>query len=167
MPVTLGDAASGAEGFSTGLKNGSFFQELSMGGGGAAGCGGGGVGADDCTGAAGRGALLKNCVKPPSAEAEPETPGVEKPLDPDGPEDGGAGRGVSSDGRAGGVYAGVTPETKIFVNSPCAALDGDGGGPFTTWVATWGGACLWGGVAAGRGFMELNICVNSPGADPD
>ena len=41
------------------------------------------------------------------------------------------------------------------------------GGPFTTWVATWGGAGLAGGGVAGRGFMELNICVNSPGAAPD
>ena len=166
MLVTLGDAASGAEDFSTGRKNGSFFHESSTGGA-VAGCRGGGGGAEDCTGAAGRGALLKNCVKLPSADAEPETPGVENPFEPDGPEDGGAGRGVSSAGRAGGVYAGVTPETKIFVNSPCPGLEGAGGGPFTTWVATWGGACLGAGGTAGRGFIELNICVNSPGACPD
>ena len=102
MLVTLGDAASGTEAFSAGRKNGSFFQGSSLGGG-AADCGGGGGGAVDCTGADGRGGLLKNCVKPPSPEAEPETPGVEKPLEPDGPEDGATGRGVSSDGRAGGV----------------------------------------------------------------
>jgi hypothetical protein len=101
MLVTLGDTASGAEAFSAGRKNGSFFHGSSLGGG-AADCRGG-DGAGVCTGAGGRGALLKNCVKPPSPEAEPETPGVEKPLEPDGPEDGGAGRGVSSDGRAGGV----------------------------------------------------------------
>ncbi len=166
MLVTLGEAASAGGVFSAGRKNGSFFHELSTGGGGAAVCAGGGGGAGDCPGPAGRGALLKNCVKLPSADAEPETPGVEKPLDPDGPEDGGAGRGVSSDGRAGGVYAGVTPETNILVNSPCPWLEGDGGGPFTTWVAACGGVCFAGG-AAGRGFIELNICVNSPGAAPD
>ena len=118
MLVTLGDPPSGEGAFSAGQKNGSFFHELSTGGGAGAGCTGGG-GVDDCAGAAGRGALLKNWVKLPSTDAEPETPGVEKPFEPDGPDDGGAGRGVSSNGRAGGAYAGVTPETKIFVNSPC------------------------------------------------
>jgi hypothetical protein len=133
--VTLGDADSGVEAFSTGRKKGSFFHELSTGGGAAAdgdaGLGGGG----DCAGAPGREALLKNWVKPPSPDAEPETPGVENPFEPDGPADGGVGRGDSSDGRTGGVYAGVTPDTKIFVNSPCPWSAG-ACGPFTTWVAT-------------------------------
>jgi hypothetical protein len=104
---------------------------------------------------------LKNCVKPPSAEAESDTPGDEKPL-----ARGATARGVSSEGREGGVYPGVTPETKIRVNSPPPASAGGGcGGPFTTCVDT-RGASLAAGGAAGRGPMLLNSDVNSPGAAP-
>ena len=192
IPVTLGEDAGDGEDFSAGWKNGSFFQESSMGGaagdgagagggGGAAArdgllknCvklpsvdtagGGGGAGAGGaCAGAGGRWALLKNCVKPPSAESE--APGDEKPFERDGPDEGGAGRGVSSGGRAGDVYDGVTPETKTRVNSPWLASAAGGCGPFTTCVATCG-CSFAGGGAAGRCPPELNICVNSPGAAP-
>lgn len=126
--VTLGEGPAGAEVFCGGEKNGSSFHELSTaggGGGGAAGgdetgretllknCvklpsveaagGGGDAGGVAGAGAAGRAALLKSCVKPPSAEAESEAPGEEKPLGREGPGEGGAGRDVSSAGRAAGV----------------------------------------------------------------
>ena len=189
MLVTLGDPA-GAEVFSGGLKNGSSFQELSArgaaGGGGAGAAAGvelrgvllknwvklpsedaagGGAGAAGAGGAAGLGALLKSCVRPPSADTESDTPCEEKPLAREGPDEV-TGRGVSSDGREGGMFPGVTPGTKIRVNSPCVASDG-GGGPFTTCVDTCGNGSLAGVAAAGRGPMELNICVNSPGPDPE
>jgi len=93
MLVTLDDEPSGA--FSTGRKNGSFFHESSAAGGGGAGRAGGGAGEACLDG------LLKNWVKPPSAEADPDAPGEEKPLAREGPAEGGAGRGVSSEGRGG------------------------------------------------------------------
>ena len=153
--MTLGEGPSA--GFSGGRKKGSFFQDDSAGcGAGAAGGGEGGTGADA------RGGLLKNWVKPPSAESD--APGDENPLAFDGPAEGGAGRGVSSDGRDGGVNEGVTLETKMRVKSPAP---GSGGGccdPLTTCVDACGGASL-GGVAGGAGRVprELNISVNSPG----
>jgi len=195
MLVTLGEDPAGGGAVSADWKKGSFFQELSpaggAAGGGAGGRGGVGAAADrdgllkNCVklpsgdpagcgavaGAAaggatgdapdGRAALLKNCVKLPSPEAESEIPGDEKPLEREGPDDGGAGRGASSAPRAGG---GVTPETKTRVNSlwPPSPV---GGGPLTTCVATWGGSFGAGG-AAGRCAIELNICVNSPCAEP-
>ena len=125
MPVTLPGAPSGADVFGAGvLKNGSSFQELLAGAGGAgAGAGvalrgvllknsvklppededarGGGTGA--AAGAAGLGTLVNNCVKPPSAEAESDAPCDENPVDFDAAAGGGTGRGVSSEGREGGV----------------------------------------------------------------
>jgi hypothetical protein len=187
MPVTLDEDPAGAEVFSVGRKNGSSFHELSAaggGGGGAAtgGCGagrcallkncvklpsedaagGGGAGAGAAAGA-GRDALLKNCVKPPSPDAESEAPGEEKPLGPEGPEEGGAGRGVSSEGRAEGVLPGVMSETMIRVNSPGPdSAAGGCAGPLTTCVETCG-ISFGGGGVAGRGPRLLKSCVNSPG----
>jgi hypothetical protein len=169
--VTLGEPVSGAEDFSTGRKNGSSIHELSAGGGTAGRAGAGG--ADEGAGVAERGGLLKNWVKLPSAAAESETPGVEKPLaggvlGEAGREGGrpekGPGRGVSSGARGGGVCEGVTPETKMRVNSPGSWAAGGCAGPLTTCVGTCAWASLGGPGAAGRGFNELNICVNSPGA---
>jgi len=119
MLVTLGDELSGGEDLSTGRKNGSFFHDVSAAGGetGRAGAGGG---AGDWSGAAGRAELPKICVKLPSADAEPEAPGEENPLAGEELGEGGPGRGVSAEGREGGVYAGETPGTKMRVNSPGA-----------------------------------------------
>lgn len=142
MPVTLGPGPGDTEGFSAGWKKGSFFQELPTDGDGA----GGGTGATGGAGVEGtRDGLLKNCVKLPSddpagagagggaggrcalpnnwvtlpsADAESDAPGDEKPLEREGPEDAGAGRSASSEGRAVGAGVGVTPETKMRVNSP-------------------------------------------------
>jgi len=59
MLVTLGEAFSGVDDFSAGLKNGSSFQYVSAGGG-FEGRGGGG-GTEVCAGAGGRaGEALKN-----------------------------------------------------------------------------------------------------------
>jgi hypothetical protein len=52
------------------------------------------------------------------------------------------------------------------VNSPGAASAAACGGPFTTCVETCGGGSLAGAGGAGRWVMELNICVNSPAAEP-
>jgi hypothetical protein len=142
MLVTVGEEVSVAEDLSTGRKNGSSFHELSAAGAGATARGRTGV--DDGGGVAERGELLKNCVKLPSAAAESEIPGVEKPLartglEDAGPDDGpgkGPGRGVSSEGRGAGVGGGVTPETKMRVNSPGAWSAGGAAGPFTTCVGT-------------------------------
>src|SRR4051812_26822268 len=156
MLVTLGEEPAGAEAFSGGRKNGSSFHDVSAGGraeGGGAGAGAGaelrggllnncvklpserdaGGGAAGVGGAAGRGGLLKSCVAPPSADTESDTPCEEKPFAREGPDDG-TGRGVSSDGRETGAWPGITPGTKMRVNSPGAASAGDGGGPFTTCV---------------------------------
>lgn len=155
MFVTLGEGPSGVEDFSGARKNGSSFQDISAAGGGVAGRGGGAGGA----GAPCLGEVLKNWVKPPSADAESDAPGEENPFDFDGLGDGGAGRGVSSGGRAVGVNAGVPPETMMRVNSPGPGSAGCGA--FSTWVgASFGGA----DGGAGRCPKELNICVNSPGA---
>jgi hypothetical protein len=134
MLVTLWDGCSGV--FSGARKNGSSFQDASGAGCGREGCGGGG-GAADCGGEAGLAGALKNCVKPPSAESE--IPGEENPLARDDPEEGadpkkvaedsGAGRGESSAGRGGADCGGVTPETKMRVNSPGCWSGGEGGGP--------------------------------------
>jgi hypothetical protein len=133
MLVTLWDGCSGD--FSGARKNGSSLQDGS-----AAGSrreGGGGGGTVDCGGEAGLAGALKNWVKPPSAESD--IPGEENPLARDDPEegtdptkvaeDGGAGRGGSSTGLRGGVWGGVTPETKMRVNSPGGWSGGAGGGP--------------------------------------
>jgi hypothetical protein len=121
MLVTLGEDPAGAEDFSGGRKNGSSFQELSArgaAGGGGAGAelrgvllkncvklpsdaAGGEAGAAGAGGAADLGALMNSCVAP-SADTESDTPCEEKPLAREGPDDG-TGRGVSSDGREGGV----------------------------------------------------------------
>jgi len=98
---------------------------------------------------------LKNCVNPPSAEAESDTPCDENPLALEGAAAGVAGRGTSAEGRAAGVAGGVTPETKIRVNSLCAAS----GCGFTGDAA--GGAPA--GEGAGRCPRLLNMDVNSPG----
>jgi hypothetical protein len=122
MLVTLGEGPCGAEVFSGGRKNGSSFHELSATGAAGGGAelrgvllkncvklppsedaGGGPTGAAGGIGAGALGGLLKSCVKPPSADTESDTPCEEKPFERDGPDDGGTGRGVSSDGRAGGV----------------------------------------------------------------
>lgn len=100
MPVTLPEGPAEVF-FSAGWKNGSSFQEVSTAGEAVTGGGAGaGIGAGDAGRAAsGRAALaLKNWVKPlPS-------PGGEKPLVTEGPDEGGGtGRGVSCTGRAGGV----------------------------------------------------------------
>ena len=110
--------------------------------------------------------MLKNCVKLPSPDAEPDTPGDENPLELEGADGGGVGITVSCEGRTGGAYDGGTPETKIFVNSPEGESGGGGAGLRTTCVGTCGGACLAGGGAEGRGPNELNSDVNSPGPDP-
>jgi len=218
MLVTLGEGPSGVGLFWGRRKNGSSFHELSTadGGGGAAdGAGGadreallkncvklpsadapagGGVagGAGGGGGVAGREGPLKNCVKLPSADAESETPGEENPLEREGPEEGGAGRGVSSEGRAGGAWGGVIPETMIRVKSPGPGSAGGCDGPLTTCVDTstprgkdsswgprtstprgkdssWGprtcgDGSFTGAAGAGRWPSELNSCVNSPGA---
>jgi hypothetical protein len=75
---------------------------------------------------------LKNCVKLPSPEAEPEIPGVENPFILDG-----LAAGASIGGLAGcsvrgagmdGVEAGVVALTKMRVNSPGAACGAETGG---------------------------------------
>lgn len=60
----------------------------------------------------------------------------------------------------------MTLETKMRVKSPGAGSEAGCCGDLTTWVATWGGASLGWGGAVGRGPMELNISVNSPGRAP-
>ena len=98
MLVTLGPGSTGAEVFSAGRKNGSSFHELSAArgeGAGGRGAAGGGAGAN------GRCGGLNTCVTLPSAEAESETPGEEKPFGREG-KAGGAGPGASSEGRGGG-----------------------------------------------------------------
>ncbi len=168
MLVTLWDGCSGV--FSGARKNGSSLQELSGAGWGREG-GGGGAGAADCGGGAGLAGALKNWVKPPSAESE--IPGEENPLARD-PEEGtdprkvaddmGAGRGGSSTLRDGGVCGGVTPETKMRVNSPGGWSGAAGGGPgYEGALNTAVGASVagWAGGGAGRGACELNIWVNS------
>jgi hypothetical protein len=96
--VTLGEEVLGV--CAAGRKIGSSFHDASkLGFGlGAAGAGGSGLGA--ALACAGRGveaggAALKNCVKLPSPDTEPDTPGEEKPLPRDGPAAGVA-RGASS-----------------------------------------------------------------------
>ena len=109
---------------------------------------------------------LKNCVKLPSPDAEPDAPGDENPLALGAADGSGVGMGVSCGGRAGGTYDGGTPETKIFVNSPEGESADGGAGVLTPWVGISDGACLAGAGAEGRGPSELNIEVNSPGPDP-
>jgi hypothetical protein len=174
MLVTLWDGCSGA--FSGARKNGSSLQDMSGAGWGRE-AGGGGAAA--CGGAAGLAGALKNWVKPPSAESE--IPGEENPLARDDPEegtdptkvaeDGGAGRGGSSVLR-GGVWGGVTPETKMRVNSPggwslgagCGV--GDEGALNTAVGASVAGWARGAGGGTGRGACELNIWVNSPWPPP-
>lgn len=82
---------------------------------------------------------MKNCVKLPSADAESEIPGVEKPFMRDGvAAEGEASATVRTDGSTGGAAA----FTKIRVNSP-------GPGPAPETDPGLGG--LAGAVEAGAG----------------
>ena len=63
---------------------------------------------------------MKNCVKLPSADAESEIPGVEKPFMRDGAGAWGGVGGVSMAGFAGCSLGGAEALTKIRVNSPGA-----------------------------------------------
>jgi hypothetical protein len=101
--------------------------------------------------------LWKNCVKLPSADAESEIPGDEKPFPRDGTAAGGAGRTGLSPLLDGALLAAFEPETKIRVNSPGAWSGCAGEGALTTAVGlstdalgSLGGAGFW------RGPGELN-----------
>jgi hypothetical protein len=123
--VTLGETVSDGAGFWGERKMGSFqagFRGV-LGGGGWMGWL---LGFAD--------GVLKSCVKLPSPDAEPETPGEENPFACDTL---GAGMGFVSSSltRGGAAGGGFTPPTKILVNSP---------GPRLPWSA---GA--WAGVLTG------------------
>jgi hypothetical protein len=158
IPVTLcGAGPAGCFG-SAGRNTGSFFQDASLFAaelgmklaavlaGGAldgwltGGCAAGGgavvwIGAGGFAAGAGDGAL-KNCVKLPSADADPDAPGEENPFARDGLAAGLAGAGIarvaSSIGRAGGVGDGAAPATKIRVNSPGSSFEDGGDTDLTT-----------------------------------
>jgi len=147
-PVTLAAPAPRAAGLSTALKSGWRGHLISS-----AGIAGGGVGGvNACTrgvgaGAGAEGRDWKNCVKPPSADAESEAP-EEKPFMRGEPGAAGGGSGIDLVNGAGGRSAGFASAgfTKIRVNSLGAdasagfgSMDGAG-----DWTA---GAC--GGTARG------------------
>ena len=121
-------------------------------------------------------------VKEWSTEAEPETPGAEKPLPLDpGDSEAIAEKGAASTG-AGGAGAGSTVFVeKSWVNSPAGrgwlALEAIGlsAGGCNLSIGGWGGAATgtgragtfsgagWGG-AGSESFSCRNNCVNPPGA---
>ena len=93
---------------------------------------------------------LKNCVKLPSADAESDAPGVEKPFIRDGLA---AGGGVSIAVLAGGSAAGAAAFTKIRVNSPGPGLAPGGGFCGATGAEEAGVACkARAGAGGGAGF---------------
>jgi len=125
-PVALPELAGGgaSNGFELAPKSRSRIRSLERSFAG----GGGGAGA----GAEAEGVALKNCVKLPSPEAEPEIPGVENPFIRDGLAAGvsiGPLAGVSVRGAGvGGGEAGAVALTKMRVNSPGAAGGVETGG---------------------------------------
>jgi hypothetical protein len=155
------------------VKNGSSFHDASVLGAGGGGAGAGGAGATDACGGRGDeagGAALKNCVKLPSPDADPETPGEENPL-PRAGEPIGMVRGASSPLLLGGAADGVFPATKIRVNSPGAGSAGGGTGVLFTDAAGEGAGGGVGTARTGAGAgapgvrcsTALNIWVNAPG----
>jgi hypothetical protein len=129
---------------------GSLPQEdLEMGGG--AGTAGGTVvelvGVDE--------AVLKICVKLPSPEADPETPGDENPFARDEfKADGAAGRDASSEFLGEALDCGCAPPTKIRVNSPELPAAGSLG----EWVDTGGvGAEGRNGVSPADGEGDVTV----------
>jgi hypothetical protein len=88
--------------------------------------------------------VLNSCVKLPSPDAEPETPGAEKPFEREAP---GMAVGFVISSLTRVEAGGVVPPTKILVNSPGAPACsvGAGGGALNGAVA----ARLWASAAAG------------------
>jgi len=144
--VTLGE--SGSEGGELcGRKSGSSFHAAlcdELGGGG---CAGGLLGLDD--------GELNICVKLPSPDADPETPGGEKPFEREGPWVG-SGTGLVGSSALRGV-GGCEPPTKIRVNSPgprspACSLGIDGGVLTGDALGRIGGSAGARGTGAAAGF---------------
>ena len=111
-------------------------------------------------------------MKLPSAEAESEIPGVEKPLSRDGLAGAGGGMGATSAaGRTAGSLAGDDALTKIRVNSPGPGAEPDaelGPGDAVGGSGLAAGAGDWvtgDGAAVARACCAWNNCVNSPGPE--
>jgi hypothetical protein len=99
-------------------------------------CAGGGAGVE--------GTALKNCVKLPSADAEPETPGEEKPFKRDGLAAGGVNCGGSTKVFAEWSGVGIDPVTKTRVNSPGAGAGAGCDSSLVTGCSATGGG--WNGA---------------------
>ncbi len=126
---------------------------------------------------------LKICVKLPSAEAESETPGLEKPfiLDGAGGVAGGVNCACGGEGGSGGGsitvfaatgFSGTEPATKMRVNSPGPELAAGAVAGSLLAAETWAGAgatALSNLPVAGFSIACLSIVwkirVNSPGPD--
>jgi hypothetical protein len=165
----LGEACGSDRDGSGARKIGSFLKDISRSAGGEVVS----LGFEGVTGAAGLeagvdGTALKNCVKLPSADAESETPGAEKPLARDGLATGGVARLTSSAGFAGGGGSGVDPATKMRVNSPGSLSNGRfAGPPDSMGRLSAGTSCArFDGFTSRRGSSFWNIRVNSPGSVP-
>jgi hypothetical protein len=141
-PVALGEEGSESADCGADPKSGCH-SFAGVGGGAGDGVNVGGVKDGACwTGGGGvEGVALKNWVKLPSADAESETPGEEKPFIRDGLAAGGVNGGGSTTvfadwlGTRGSV-AGTEVFTKIRVNSPGAGLAGGVGGSCDSGPAT-------------------------------
>jgi hypothetical protein len=156
--VTLGELSGGAAfgpGFEDDRKNGSLFHSTFRGGGAAGGSAGGGLGLAG---------VLKICVKLPSPEADPETPGDENPragaagagLAKSSLTRGGA-TGLVKSSLARGVCAGawLPPPTKTLVNSPAPELVCGGAGAGSTGT----------GVDARKVAVPIRFCGSAGGAE--